>query len=425
MTSELHEVRRLLAADDVSGAARTLRPIADTLPVHEMASITAELADRAELDKLALAAWAAASAPDNPDAWTIFGYECIEYGVPFAAIPALREALRTGTTKPNLALSELVYAFEDEHRHAEAVEALLAYESILRPYPERYLLTYDSILAGDLDRARAEFARLPAPEDEDWLPARDRVHRMLLRADRVAPVSELDGTDLRGWHYTLTGGYLATLSPYGFDAGMTGRWAYLGDRLELCRHTLDRLAVILRSAALTPSSVSLLPGRSDRIIGLAAAELLGLPVVEYAPDRTDTLVVAYSLSDLDRDLSRALTARTSGQILFEHATYWVRPPAVAADISGLLCQTAVEPWGPHTRLGDNGPETAPADSRPESEIAREIVRADGTPDSGDDRTPPDPDQVLADFVAATRDTWLQGSRTPVKSPGPVRSSFFG
>ncbi|MGW2663536.1 hypothetical protein ACWCW7_21460 [Nocardia tengchongensis] len=425
MTSELHEVRHLLAADDVSGAARRLRSIADTLPVREMAMITAELADHAELDKLAQAARAAADVPDHPDAWTLFGYECIEYGVPFAAIPALREALRTGTTKPNLALSELVYAFEDEHRHAEAVEALLAHESILRPYPERYLLTYDSILAGDLDRARTEFARLPAPENQDWLPARDRAHRMLLRADRTAPVSPLDGADLRGWHYTLTGGYLATLSPYGFDAGMTGRWAYLGDQLELCRHTLDRLGVILRAAGRTPSSVSLLPDRSDRILGMAAAELLGLPMVEYAPDRTDTLVVAYALGDLDPDLSRTLTTRATGQILFEHATYWVRPPAIAADISGLLCQLAVEPWGPHTRLGDNGPETVPADSRPESEIAREIVRADGAPDSGDDRTPPDPDHVLADFVAATRDTWLLGSRTPVNSPGPVRSSFFG
>jgi len=51
-------------------------------------------------------------------------------------------------------------------------------------------------------------------------------------------VTSLDRQDLRGWHYVLTGGILASLSPYGFDDGMTGRWAYLSDSVSRCAAAL-------------------------------------------------------------------------------------------------------------------------------------------------------------------------------------------
>lgn len=56
---------------------------------------------------------------------------------------------------------------------------------------------------------------------------------MLRRTEGAAQAGPLDHRDLRGWHYALTGGYLAVLSPYGFDSSMTGRYAYLGDTVEL------------------------------------------------------------------------------------------------------------------------------------------------------------------------------------------------
>jgi len=40
------------------------------------------------------------------------------------------------------------------------------------------------------------------------------------------------------WHYVLTGGVLASLSQYGFDA-MTGRWAYLSDSADGCAAALS------------------------------------------------------------------------------------------------------------------------------------------------------------------------------------------
>ncbi|GAB2517958.1 hypothetical protein [Nocardia heshunensis] len=428
MTETLERVRGLLAADDVPGSVRALRAIADTAPLPEIAAITRELAAHTGFDDLAATASVVADGPGDPDAYLRFGYDCIERGISFAAISALRAALRGGTSKPELALSELVAALEDEFRHHEAAAALLEREAelrerqeTLRPWPDRYLLVYNSIMAGDLGRAGAEFARLPDPEDERWLPARNRVRRML---ERAALLGGPGPQDLRGWHFALTGGYLATLSPHGFAAGMTGRWAYLGDNLTLCRNTLDRAAQILRAAGRTPRSVSLLPNHSDLILGHAAAELLGLPAQPYAPGRPDTLVVAYDLNELEPELASSLRERAPGQILFEHATCWTNPPAVTADISGLLVQMVVPNWEPRQRMTDDGIVTEPADARPEAEIAAGIVHADPTPDPGDGETPPDPDDIVTRLVTATRDAWLTGPRDRVNSPGPVPSSRF-
>jgi hypothetical protein len=49
----------------------------------------------------------------------------------------------------------------------------------------------------------------------------------------------------------LTGGILASLSPYGFDVGMTGRWAYLSDSPERCAAALQRLRGILDADVLS------------------------------------------------------------------------------------------------------------------------------------------------------------------------------
>ena len=140
----------------------------------------------------------------------------------------------------------------------------------------RFQYVYNALMAGSLDKAAECFGRLPEPEDAAWTPAREKVRRMLARAGIARAVTSLDRQDLRGWHYVLTGGVLASLSPYGFDAGMTGRWAYLGDAVAGCAAALRRLKLILEAAATAPESAALLPDRSSRILGAAAAATLGL-----------------------------------------------------------------------------------------------------------------------------------------------------
>ncbi|MFJ1550303.1 hypothetical protein [Streptomyces sp. NPDC088246] len=393
------------------------------MPLKDLAEIVRRLATAVDFADLAQTAKALAKAPDHPQALYDFGYSCVERGVSFLGVPALREALRQLPDARPLR-TELISALEKEYRHAEAVTVLGELGAELPMWPERYLLARNCLLSGQFSRARDAFAPLLTPQDDTWLEAHGRLTDMLRRAERAAMAGPLDDRDLRGWHLTLTGGYLATLSPYGFESGMNGRYAYLQDTYALCRGGIDRLAIALRAAGRAPQSVTVLPGRSDRILGLATAEVLGLPAEPYAPQRRDTVVVAYDLNEIDDDVAESLRERPEGQILFEHATCWTDPPVAAADVSTLLAQTVVAPWGTRLHMGEDGPERVPPDTREEAEIAAEIVRSDAAPDPGDGETPTDTDAMFSAFVAATAQGWSTGPRPNIASPGPVPSSKF-
>ncbi|MFF3849973.1 hypothetical protein [Streptomyces sp. NPDC002328] len=425
---ELLKAWESLDAGDVPGALRQLRQAPDA-PLAEVALVVARAAEAAGFDDLRQAATAVTAQPDQAQTLYGFGYACVERGVSYLAVPALREALRLAQDSPAV-LRELVSAYEDEERHREAADVLAAHESGLAAWPDRYLLVFNAVLAGDLELARRHHALLPDPDDDMWLPARERQNLVLERAAAAGPASPLDRADLRGWQYVTGGTVLGTLSPYGFDAGMTGRFAYLQDTHDNCLRGLLRLKAVLAAAGLRPRSVSLLPDRDSRILGLAAAEVLGLPAEHFDPEREDTVVIAYDLNET-LEVSRGpvvigqLVGRTPGQVLHEHASCWTDTPAVAPDSVALLHQTVVAPWGAGLRQGaDGGVERGEPDGRPEAEIAAEIVAADPTPDEGDGQTPADPVERLTDFVAAVRGTWLHGDRARVKSSGPVPSSRF-
>ncbi|MFC4051664.1 tetratricopeptide repeat protein [Actinomadura syzygii] len=416
------DARALLENGDIAGLIRHLRFNAETMDLAEVARLMAGAAERSGFDDLRAAAEAMA-ARQGPQELYDFGYACIERGVAFLAIPALRAAIALLPDEPAL-LMELVAALERENRHAEAVQALEPRMDALDPWPARYLLAHNALLAGDVDRAEREAARVPPPDDADWAPALDRLALMLDRARAARAAGPLDRRDLRGWQFTLGGGVLLTISPYGFDDGMTGRFAYTSDTFETCRRTLDRLRLVLDAAGRRPASVGLLPDRSSRVLGLAAARLFGLPAEPFDPARPDALVVAYDLNEAaDPD---GLWERAEGQVLFERATCWTDPPAVTADVSGLLHQVAKSPWGERLQVSPGGgPETVPPDGRPAEELAEEIVRAVPEPDEdASDGAPPDPDDALAGFVRAVADRWPTGPRDALRSPGPVPSNRF-
>jgi hypothetical protein len=138
----------------------------------------------------------------------------------------------------------------------------------------------------------------------------------------------LGAADLRGWHFALNGGLLTTLSPYGADAGMSGRYAYLAETYSSCHWALRRLQLVLNATGRPPPTVGLLPDRSSQILGLAAAQVLGVRAWDWRPQMEGALVIAYSLADAAPHVLNGLST-APGQILVEHATSWTDPPPVA------------------------------------------------------------------------------------------------
>ncbi|MET9827860.1 hypothetical protein ABZ078_00790 [Streptomyces sp. NPDC006385] len=428
-TPELLQAWAALDEGDIPGALRRLRHGADDQPLGEVALVVARAAAAAGFEDLREAADALAARPEKARALYDFGYACIERGVPYLAIPALREALDQAPDSAAV-LRELVSAYEREGRHREAVDVLAARQSGLADWPDRYLLVFNALMSGDLALARRQHALLSDPDDAMWQPTRARQRRMLERAASAEPASPLDLTDLRGWQYVLGGTVLGTLSPYGWNAGMAGRYAWLQDSHDQCLRGLLRLKAVLGATGVHPTSVSLLPDRSSRILGRAAAEVLELPTEPFAPDREDTVVVAYDLNevaaaDQGPDILGGLFERTSGQVLHEHASNWTDPPVVTADSVTLLHQSVTAPWEGQLRVDDEGNvERGAPDDRPEEEIAAQILAADPSPDEGDGETPADPVDKLTDFVTAVRGSWLSGDRAGLTSSGPVAGSRF-
>jgi hypothetical protein len=406
-----------------------------------VAALMAGAGQLAGFDDLAQAAAAMAYGGDGPGtgdavaALFLFGYACMEHGVGYLAIRPLARALELAPDSGPI-LSEPVTALEKEGQHARAVTLLEDHEPLVElGWQHRFQYVYNALMAGRLDKAAEGFERLAEPEDPAWAPAREKVRRMLARAGTARGVTALDHRDLRGWHYVLTGGVLAGLSPYGFDAGMTGRWGYVVDSARSCAGALARLRLILGAAGALPESVGVLPDRSSRILGAAAAAVLGLPLAEFDPDTPAArqLVVAYDLNGTDPDTVAALRWRAPGQVLFERATCWTDPPRVTADISGLLAQAVAAPWAGKPRALEDGTiGYGPTDDRPAETIAAEIASTAPERDQGDGGTPPDLDEDLSRFVYAVTDAggrerdggWLSGLREYVPEAGPVPSSRF-
>ncbi len=437
VAEELEQAEGLLASGDVPGLLRHLRVHGDALPLGEVARLVAGAAQLAGFDDLAQAAAAVAGAGDGPGTQAArvlydFGYACIERGIGYLAVRPLARALELAPGAAPV-LSELIAALEHDGQHARAVAVLEEHEPVMG-WLNRFQYVYNALMAGDLDKAAEGFGRLPEPGDAAWRPACEKVRRMLARAGIAGAVTSLDRQDLRGWHYVLTGGVLASLSPYGFDV-MTGRWAYISDSVAGCAVALRRLTLILEAAGAGPRAAALLPDRSSRILGAAAAAMLGLPATDFDPGKpaAHSLVVAYDLTKTGPGAVAALRERTPGQILFERATCWTGPPRVTADVSGLLGQTIIPPWAAQIRLLDDGTVgQGPADDRPIEAVAADIIHAVPLQDEGDGNTPPDPDDRLRRFAeavtaAGTRERdgcWLGGIREYIPHAGPVPSSRF-
>lgn|GEM_PF-2954358 len=421
----------LLAADDIAGLIRHLRVDGEALPMPEFVRVLRGAARSMGFDAMATAAdRVLAAGGDDVEEQAValyeFGYECVEHGIAFLAIRPLREA---AAREPGVIQirTELAAACERAWAHRDAMAALRGFDGEL-PWLARYQLAFNALLSGDVPAAEEEFAALPEPDEEEreqYAPLREKVRAMLVRAAEAAVADgALGPKDLRGWQYALTGGVLLTVSPWGYDAGMTGRWAMVGDSYGACVEVLRRLKVVLEARGLAPTTVSLLPDRDSRIMGLAAARYFGLPAVPFEAEREDTLVVAYDLNESEPEILAALRDRTPGQILFERATDWTDPPLAAADAVGFLRQAVREPWGSALRVVEGEVSEMDADTRSAEEIAAELAAAEPETDEGDGATPPDPDEVLAGFVSAVAGTWLTARREYIGSPGPVPSSRF-
>ncbi|HLM69265.1 MAG TPA: hypothetical protein VK358_17125 [Longimicrobium sp.] len=324
----------------------------------------------------------------NVQALYDLGYQLVEQSLHgLAATVLLRAHLLVPGAEPMV--SELVVALEGMGAHAEAARLLQAQPHLVQTsFLCRYLLAYNAMMSGDLDEPRRLagglemlLVRSGAEGDEAVALAsmKERIHQMLARADALKGVSPLDKKDLRGWHFVTTGGVLLHLSPYGFNEGMTGRYAFLQDSEARCLEGIRRVEAVLAQAGRKPPRVFVLPDRESAILAHATARVLSMPTEPWPEQGSDApgLIVAYDLSQLDGPLLQTLTPHRPGQVLWSHATPWTEEAPFAADLTTFLYQHNTSPWGERLRVNPETQKTertAPAEG-PVETLAAAVVSA--------------------------------------------------
>lgn len=317
--------------------------------------------------------------PDDVQALYDLGYELIEQGFPGIAATALTRANLLFPNQEQI-LTELACALERDQRCHDAARVLRDVPDLIEDsFFCRYLLAYNTLMTGDLNEPRQHLPRLLQAEDSDQRLMAQRIEGMLVRADVVRDATPLDSTDLRGWHFVVSGGLLLHLSPFGFNDGMSGRYAYTQDGPDRCLEGIRRLASVLDDWQLRPSRIWRLEDTDSAALALAAGQILGCPVEPWPAggSQDEGLIPVYDLSMLGDETIETLLEHRPGQVLWSHASCWTQEPPFVGDLTTYLHQYNVSPWGerlrvdPATREADNLPaSTAPAENR-----AVEVVNA--------------------------------------------------
>lgn len=429
----MQEAQHLLMEGEAREAFRTFRLV---LRYPGMVSDEAELVEALELfagiaremggDALAEVARAAAEAPDDVGELYRLGYELIEYGLPGLAATVLARA-HLLAPDDEAVLTELSVALEEEMLFAEACRMLRGSPALLeQSFLCRYLLAFNAVMSGDLATARELAPDLAQThgDDETQRFMAARIEEMLGRADAIAGASALDGRDLRGWHFVVNGGLLLHLSPFGFDEGMNGRYAYVHDSEARCLEGIRRLRAVLEQQGVTVSRVFALPDAKSAVLAEALAREVGCAVVPWPEEGTDEpgVIVAYDLGGLDGPVLATVREHRPGQVLWAHAQNWTDNYPVAADVVTFLYQDNVSPWEVGLRvtedkgvIEDDADETETAGT---IELATRLLGAALEPEALDDLP------ALLKLAKAAGAWQATGNRGKQWAGSPVPSSRF-
>lgn len=277
--------------------------------------------------------------------------------------------------------------------------------------------TLAALGAGAIGKARAITSAL-APTTDGERRAVGHLDELLDRARLAAPVTALDGDDLRGWHLVTTGGLLLHRSPHG-AAVMHGRYGYLHDQAARIAEGIELFAAVLAVWGLAPRRVLFLDEVGSRIVAGTMARLLDVELQPVGPGGGEAgaieVIAAYDLARAGDGERGRLAERRPGEILFSHACCWIDPGALIADATTLLYQRLRAPWEPGLEQGEVAPAATLDDDAVEGWI--EAVAAAATPVPPTDRA-----AVLA--LAAITPPPARGRRRALGAPWPIETPLL-
>lgn len=331
-----------------------------------------------------------------------FGYDLIDVGLPKISAAIFRRTDELEPGNPNV-ISEYVAALDRSGLSAEIVNVFDTYEHLLADsFIFRYLNAFAGIMTQDIDKTTASLEKYPlSPSGEDEAFMAARVDTFLHRIKTFGDIGE---HDLRTWQFVTTGSILLHVSPYGFEEGMHGRYAYIQDSEALCLEGLRKLKAILSATSFDVPKIMAPKDRASEILGRAAAEYFDCPFSFYEDNPTDPgLVITYDLGDLSTETLESLFHKQANQILFTHAVNWVNPPFFSPDFHTFQCQVNISPWAEKQTWNKEGePNVVPADEAPAAEIATRILSEKKSEHEGEEA-----ENIVVEFTKEVLDLGLK------------------
>lgn len=426
-----------LANEDKDVAFQTLRhaiqygsPVmsGDADQFADAMAVFFRVAEQFENEAFTAKVQAVAQQPEDVQSLYDLGYALYEESLFGVAAAILSRADELAPGQPGI-VSEFVCALESHGLNRDAVTVLDRYPHLAdEHYLFAYLSAFNRLMAGDIATAKQAAQTLPGLEVEEAHPFMTaRIAGFLDRANTIKNVSSLDQHDLRGWHYVTSGGVLTMLSPYGFPTPMSGRFGYLQDSFENCKQGLLNLQTVVTSKNLQPQFVFALPGRDSEILAIAAGKFFSLPVRSWSEAESESpgIIVAYDLGEVDVEPD-SIARHRPHQLLYSHAVGWTFALPIAPDVTTLLYQMLVAPWGPKTGFDSETQQitTGQADSRAPHLIAEEILtcQPEAIEATAADELPP---KLTVDFLDAIGPFPPEsGSREQIWTCSPVKSARF-
>ena len=313
--------------------------------------------------------------PDHPEALFDLGYRCYEQRLFSVGATFLARGHQLHPGEVSL-LTELVSCLEGLGLYGEAYRYLK--EAAIDTPVCHYLMGSQALMSGRLEEAEAVLPLLQDVDNQDVAQMRDNLAATLRRAKALSP-----DLDVRGWHLALNGCLLLHISPYGFEEGMNGRYAYVSDSEALCKEGLQLLKVALESLEIDVPRVYRLPERSSQVLAAAAAKFFSAELLDWPGDEPG-LIVAYDLDLLEAETVQSLYEDRPGRILWSHASNWVDPYPWAPDITTFLYQANTTPWQAGRMQVDSEAEEitrSEEDKAPVEELARRVLENESAVES--------------------------------------------
>ena len=381
------------ALQNIRGQFGQTTALSSATEVEALCDLLARCFQQLQMDKLELASAALAHNSSDGDAVFKLGIQLVAARMPELAAAVLAYGLDIAPREQRILL-ELSAALEMQGKFGEALEFLRAFDA--DGFMPRYLTAFNTLMVGDIDGAREGAAGL-TPETDAQIPMLERLTRVFARADAVAGVTSLDKSDHRGWHFILTGGLLLHLpdpAEHPF-----GHYAYLEDSERLCKEGILRLAAVLEVWDRGISKVLSFNNPESRRLGLAFAELLGVPEKTVVMPDESGLLVIYDQSSVIEEVFALLAKHGHDIRLFTHASQFSREYKIAPDFTNLRYGSIISPWNRHIIFPPRPdlPTAPPTGS--DKDLAHEIAASDVELEQLTDM------QALLDLAAAAKE-WV-------------------